>query len=160
MPHTVADHLAAAVSALGRQRMNGTLKTIENMGPSLQCDFKRLVILVSTSFTSRWYFLLFKLIISTRECVRQYRRKNQMPRDRKHRGLMGRQTVWTIASVREYGLSKIGLRAAFWIPNAGNFSPRIHVRRSIALMAQNRDNRANGGVLNSGPDRLGPLAAG
>jgi hypothetical protein len=50
--HTVADHLAAAVSALRRQRMNGTLKTIENMGTSLQCDFKRLVILVSTSFTS------------------------------------------------------------------------------------------------------------
>jgi hypothetical protein len=50
--HAVADDLASAVFAEWRYRMNGTFETIEIARHSVYHHFKRLVVIVSTNFTS------------------------------------------------------------------------------------------------------------
>src|SRR6185503_13030846 len=52
----VADDLAAAVRALGRQGVNGALEAVEDVRPPRELHFERLVVVVSADFTD-WHGL-------------------------------------------------------------------------------------------------------
>jgi hypothetical protein len=47
--HAVADDLAAAVDAGGRQRVHGALEAVKGMGLAVHFDGESLVVLVSTN---------------------------------------------------------------------------------------------------------------
>jgi len=49
--HAVTNDLTPAVDTLGRERMDGTFKTIEHMRIAMHAHLKTLVVLVSAHFT-------------------------------------------------------------------------------------------------------------
>ena len=66
----MADDLAAAMLALGPERVDGAFKAVEIMGDAVHHDFERLIIFVSTDFTlgHKFPFNQLRCLIRARLC--------------------------------------------------------------------------------------------